>query len=55
MPELDEPVEMRARVVAPRGVTRPVPLVVLVHGFFPTCYGEGNVLQLWPCPEAPRS
>ncbi|MDQ0365012.1 hypothetical protein [Catenuloplanes indicus] len=51
LPELDEPVEMRAKVVAPRGVTGPAPLVVLVHGFFPTCYGDGSVLQLWPCPE----
>ena len=38
LPELFEPVEMQAMVVAPKGAAGPRPLVLLLHGFHEVCF-----------------
>ena len=53
LPELAAPVEMRALVIAPKGVTSKRPLVVFLHGRQDACYspGEPGYQAGWPCPD----
>ncbi|MBI2709322.1 MAG: hypothetical protein HYX34_06465 [Actinobacteria bacterium] len=48
---LGAPVELRARVYAPRTIAERAPLVILLHGRHVTCSGPGpgDVSANWPC------
>ncbi|MEV6636928.1 hypothetical protein AB0M54_39955 [Actinoplanes sp. NPDC051470] len=52
IPELAKPVEMRALVIAPKGVRTKRPMVVFLHGRQDACYtpGEDEYVAGWPCP-----
>ncbi|GGT15467.1 hypothetical protein [Streptomyces purpureus] len=50
LPGFSAPVEMRASVVAPTGVSGPRPLALFLHGRHYTCYGaESSQTAEWPC------
>ncbi|MFH8933696.1 alpha/beta hydrolase family protein [Streptomyces griseosporeus] len=49
LPGFAAPVEMRAVVVAPKGVRGPRPLALFLHGRHATCYRGGEVTGDWPC------
>src|SRR6187549_883641 len=53
LPELFEPVEMQAMVVAPKGAAGPRPLVLLLHGFHEVCFDPATKIRsrVWPCPD----
>ncbi|MEV7626841.1 hypothetical protein [Actinoplanes sp. NPDC089786] len=50
IPDVQEPSEMRALVVAPRNVSGSAPLVVFLHGFHEVCWNGDETGLLWPCP-----
>ena len=53
LPGLDQPVEMRAVVVAPRNAPGNRPLVLFLHGRHQACYDPTNPDNqpfTWPCP-----
>jgi hypothetical protein len=50
LPGFAAPVEMRAVVVAPKGVRGPRPLALFLHGRHATCYKGGELTGDWPCP-----
>jgi hypothetical protein len=52
LPGFDTPVEMTAKVVAPKGATGSRPLALFLHGRHSTCYkpgSEDDVTGDWPC------
>ncbi|MFE7760435.1 alpha/beta hydrolase family protein [Streptomyces sp. NPDC057438] len=52
LPGYATPVEMTARVVAPKGATGSRPLALFLHGRHDTCYkpgSEDDVARDWPC------
>ncbi|MFC7918193.1 alpha/beta hydrolase family protein [Streptomyces sp. NPDC057386] len=49
LPGFDQPVEMQAVVVAPKGVKGPRPLALFLHGRHATCYKGDDVSGEWPC------
>ncbi|MCD9874601.1 alpha/beta hydrolase family protein [Streptomyces guryensis] len=51
LPGFPQPVEMRAVVVAPKGVTGHRPLALFLHGRHSTCYTRTDVTGDWPCPQ----
>jgi hypothetical protein len=53
IPGLRAPVEVAGRVVGPVGASGPLPLVVLLHGYFPSCWrqSDGSATTDWPCRE----
>jgi hypothetical protein len=56
LPELFDPVEMQAVVVAPEGASGARPVVVLLHGHHEVCYRPetGAVTYSWPCADGLR-
>jgi hypothetical protein len=56
LPELAKAVEMRALVIAPKGVTSKRPVVVFLHGRQDACYtpGADEFQAGWPCPAGSR-
>ncbi|MFI7498806.1 hypothetical protein ACIBVL_09835 [Streptomyces sp. NPDC049687] len=51
LPDLREPVEMRAVVVAPTGAPGRRPLALFLHGRHSNCFTpDGGQLGTWPCP-----
>lgn len=56
IPEMAKAVEMRALVIAPKGVTTKRPMVVFLHGRQDACYTPGvDEFQAgWPCPDGAR-
>jgi hypothetical protein len=56
LPDYPEPVEMRARVVAPKGAVGRRPIALFLHGRHSTCYAGAVDLELiWPCPPGAES
>ncbi|MFH8900531.1 hypothetical protein ACH4HG_29690 [Streptomyces coeruleorubidus] len=54
LPGFDTPVEMTAKVVAPKGATGSRPLALFLHGRHGTCYkpgSEDDVTGDWPCAD----
>jgi hypothetical protein len=54
LPGFDTPVEMTAKVVAPKGATGSRPLALFLHGRHNTCYkpgSEDDVTGDWPCAD----
>jgi hypothetical protein len=49
LPAMEEPVEMRAVVVAPRTAPGRRPLVLFLHGRHTYCYGDEETQWEWPC------
>jgi hypothetical protein len=54
MPGYQVPLEMQAVVVAPRGAPGKRPLALFLHGRHFTCYQDGQILLVWPCPEGSK-
>jgi hypothetical protein len=56
LPEMAKAVEMRALVIAPKGVTTKRPVVVFLHGRQDACYAPGadEFRAGWPCPDGSR-
>ncbi|MBD0707024.1 MULTISPECIES: hypothetical protein [unclassified Streptomyces] len=52
LPELAEPVEMRATVVGPADAPGRRPVALFLHGRHETCYtpGSDEASGVWPCP-----
>jgi len=44
------PVEVVAQVVGPVDAEGPLPVVMLLHGYWPSCYEGKNATTDWPCP-----
>ncbi|MFE7839372.1 hypothetical protein ACFU53_25965 [Streptomyces sp. NPDC057474] len=55
LPGLDAPVEMRAVVVAPTGISGRRPLALFLHGRHDTCFtADGDRFGAWPCPSGSK-
>ena len=50
LPGFAQPVEMKAIVVAPQGVSTSRPLVLFLHGRYDPCYNSTSTSWTWPCP-----
>lgn len=51
--EYPAPIEVTAEVTAPVGARGMRPMVIILHGYHPTCYvggPEGIAIVEWPCP-----
>ena len=53
--EVDVPLQVLARVIAPRTPAADRPLVLFAHGRHGTCYRSGDVSGSYPCPKGWRS
>jgi hypothetical protein len=51
LPDVRNPVEMQAVVVAPRDAPESRPLVLFLHGNSGTCYAATRVVGGWPCTD----
>lgn len=50
LPGFAQPVEMKAIVVAPQGLSSARPLVLFLHGRYDPCYNSTGTSWTWPCP-----